>query len=254
MTRRIALPIAFFIAAMAVWQFGAAWAHISPRLLPRPSEVLSALDEMRPLLVQHAIPTAIGLVASFLLSSILGFVLGVALTASRRFRQAIYPHIVLFQLTPKIAVAPLFIIWLGVGPPSTLTLAVFLSFFPVLISTVSGLTGTDPSMVRLCRSLTATRWQIFHRVRLPYALPHIFDGLKISATLSLTGLIVGEFVAAQQGLGYVVLFASSVGETRLLLAAVAILCVMGLVLYGFVVAAQRLLMPSFATQHARVAE
>src|SRR5262249_48320075 len=150
--------------------------------------------------------------------------------------------IVLFQLTPKIVVAPLFIIWLGVGSTSTLALAVFLSFFPVLIATLSGLGATPSAALGLCSSLTASGWQTFRHVRLPYALPHLFDGLKIAATMSLTGLIVGEFVAAQAGLGYVVLFASSIGETRLLLAAVALLCLLGLALYGLVAGAQRVVM------------
>jgi NitT/TauT family transport system permease protein len=243
--RRIVLPLGLFAAVLAVWQYGSAWAHISPKLLASPSDVLRAIDDTLPLLLQHAVPTAIAYVASFVLASILGFVLGTALAASRRLRQAIYPHIVLFQLTPKIAVAPLFIIWLGVGAASTLAMAVLLSFFPVLIATVSGITGTDAGSLRLCRALTATRWQTFRYVRLPYALPHIFDGLKIAATISLTGLIVGEFVAAQAGLGYVVLFASSIGETSLLLAAVAFLCLIGLVLYGLVAGAERLVMRSF---------
>ncbi len=166
------------------------------------------------------------------------------MAASKRFRQAIYPHIVLFQLVPKIAVAPLFIIWLGVGPESCLAFAIFLAFFPALVGTVTGLTGTDRNSLLLCRSLTATTWQTFRHVRLPYALPHIFDGMKVGATMSLTGLIVGEFVTAQSGLGYLVLFASSEEETGLVFAAVAFLCVIGLALYGAVALTQYLVMRS----------
>jgi NitT/TauT family transport system permease protein len=246
-TRRIALPLAFFAAVLVAWQYAGVWAHVSPKLLAPPTDVLRAIGETLPLLLQNALPTTVAFVASFVLASLLGFAAGAVLTASRRLHQALYPHIVLFQLTPKIAMAPLFIIWLGVGPASTVALAVLLSFFPVLIATATGLIGTDPACLRLCRSLKATRWQTFRYVRLPYALPHIFDGLKIAATMSLTGLIVGEFVAAQTGLGYVVLFASSIGETRLLLAAVAFLCLIGLVLYGLVAGTQRLVMRSFGT-------
>ena len=118
----------------------------------------------------------------------------------------------------------------------------------MLIATLSGLGGTDAAALRLCRSLTASNWQTFRYVRLPYALPHIFDGLKIAATVSLTGLIVGEFVTAQSGLGYLVLFASSVGETGLVFAAIAFLCALGLALYGLVAAAQHLTMRSFGTR------
>src|SRR6516165_7443884 len=135
-------------------------------------------------------------VVSFLAASGIGVCMGAAIAAWKGLRQAIYPHVVLFQLVPKIAVAPLFIVWLGVGPQSRLAFAVRLSFFPVLIATVAGLSGTDRGSLQLCRSLTATPWQTYRWVRLPYAVPHIFDGLKIGATMSLTGLVVGEFVTA----------------------------------------------------------
>lgn len=248
MTRQIALPVGLFVLVLVLWQLAVGWAHISANLLAPPSDVARAIRDTFPLLLQHAGPTAAQFVASFILSSLVGFGLGSLLAASRRLRQAVYPHIVLFQLMPKIAVAPLFIIWLGVGPASTLAFAVFLSFFPVLVATVTGLTGTDINSLRLCSSLTASGWQTFRFVRLPYALPQIFDGLKIAATMSLTGLIVGEFVTAQSGLGYIVLFASSVGETGLVFAAIAFLCALGLELYGLVVAAQHLTMRSFGTR------
>lgn len=247
MTRRTVLPICLFAAVLALWQYGVGWAHVSPKLLAPPSDIVRAARDTFPLLLQHAVPTGLLFVASFILSSLVGFGLGSLLMASRRLRQAVYPHVVLFQLMPKIAFAPLFIIWLGVGAASTLVFAIFLAFFPVLVATLSGLAGTAASSLRLCASLTATGWQTFRFVRLPYALPQIFDGLKIAATMSLTGLIVGEFVTAQAGLGYVVLFASSVGETGLLFAAVAFLCTIGLALYGLVAALQRLIMRSFGS-------
>jgi len=245
--RRVALPVGLFGFFLIAWQLGVGWAKVSPTLLVPPSDIWRAMVAGRALLLAHAVPTTVQLVASFLLAAGMGIGLGVVLASSLRVRQALFPHIVVFQLVPKIAIAPLFIVWLGVGAPSRLAFAVFLAFFPILVSTVSGLTGTDPGILRLCRALTATRWQTFRFARLPYALPHIFSGLKIASTMSLVGLIVGEFVTAQSGLGYLVMFASSVSETGLLFAAIAFLCVLGLVLYGCVAWAEHCMMKSFGT-------
>src|SRR6185312_9296646 len=107
-------------------------------------------------------------------------------------REALYPNLVVFQLIPKIALAPLFIIWLGIGSPSRLAFAIFISFFPIVIATTAGLTNVDRDMVRLCRALTASEWQIFTSVRLPSALPYVFSGMKIGVTLSIIGVIIGE--------------------------------------------------------------
>jgi NitT/TauT family transport system permease protein len=244
LAQRLALPIGFGALVLLAWEYGVVRGGISPSLLVPPSEVWRVIRTTYPLLLAQSVPTCVQLVVGFLAASTIGIVLGMLMTASTLLRQAIYPHIVLFQLVPKIAIAPLFIVWLGVGPQSRLAFAMFLSFFPVLIATVAGLSGTDRSSLQLCRSLTATGWQTFHWVRLPYAVPHIFDGLKIGATMSLTGLVVGEFVTAQAGLGYLVLFASSAAETGLVFAAVAFLCVIGLALYGAVALAERIVMRS----------
>jgi NitT/TauT family transport system permease protein len=157
---------------------------------------------------------------------------------SRRVEQAFWPHILIFQLVPKVAVAPLFIIWLGMGPTSRLCFAVFLSFFPIAVSTAAGFRSVDRTVLRLCQSLTASRWQVFFRVRMPYAIPHIFAGLKVGATVAIIGVVVGEFVTAQEGLGYIIMFASSAAETALVFAAIGMLCVIGLGLYGAVALAE----------------
>jgi len=150
-------------------------------------------------------------------------------------REALYPHIVMLQLIPKIALAPLFIVWLGVGDSSTITVAVFIAFFPVLVATMTGLLSAKPEVLQLCRSLAASEWQVFRLARFPYAMPHIFAGMKVGVTMAMIGVIVGEFITAQQGLGYIIMFTSAAGETATVLAAIVLLCVIGLVLYGIVV-------------------
>ena len=126
-----------------------------------------------------------------------------------------------------------------------LAIAVFIAFFPIVISTWSGLISTDPSLLRMCRSLGANEWQTFKRVRLPSSLPFVFNGMKISMTFAIIGVIVGEFITSQQGLGYVILFAGSKLETALVMAAILVLCIVGLVLYGAVCAVEWLVMRRF---------
>ena len=135
-------------------------------------------------------------------------------------------------MIPKVAVAPLFVVWLGVGSPSRLAFSVFMAFFPIAVATTTGLANTKADAVRLCRSLTATNWQTFTSVRLPFAIPFVFAGLKVGLTMAMIGIIVGEFITGQEGLGYVIMFASSAGESAPLYAALLILATMGLGLYS----------------------
>jgi NitT/TauT family transport system permease protein len=151
----------------------------------------------------------------------------------------LYPNVVLFQLIPKIALAPLFIVWLGIGFQSRLTFSVFISFFPVVIAALAGLDHVDQSLLRLCRALTASSWQVFVSVRLPHALPYVFSGMKIATTFAIIGVIVGEFITSQAGLGYLILFASSQADTSLILAAITVLCFFGLAFYGIVALLER---------------
>ncbi|MEJ1975815.1 MAG: ABC transporter permease [Acetobacteraceae bacterium] len=213
--------------------------RVSPKLLPPPTEVAAAIAGHFGLLAANSVPTAAETLGGFLLAAGIGFLLGAALSASRLARDTL-PWILVAQIVPKIALAPLFVVWLGVGAPCRLAFAVFIAFFPVLVATVAGLGATDPAALRLCAALGARGWQTVLRVRLPYAVPHILAGLKTAATLSLLGVVLGEFVTAQQGLGYLVLFAGSIDETALMLAAVVLLCVIGVALYGLVLLAEAL--------------
>ncbi len=177
-------------------------------------------------------------IAGFLISLVLGIFLAVLVSASRLAREALYPNIVFFQLIPKIALAPLFIVWLGIGSESRVTFSVFISFFPVVVATLAGLTSVDRDLLRLCKAVGATDSKVYTRVRFPAAVPHIFAGLKIAITFAMIGVIVGEFITAQAGLGYMILFAASQADMPLIFASIALLCVIGLALYGLVVAAE----------------
>lgn len=236
--RRILLPLGFAAACLLAWQVLTVKLAVSPMLLVPPSEIWDILVQAWPILLQQTWPTLINTVVGFLLASVLGVALGGALVASRRVEQAFWPHVLIFQLIPKVAVAPLFIIWLGMGPSSRLAFAVFLSFFPIAVSSAAGFRAADSNALRLCQSLTASTWQTFRRVRLPYAIPHIFAGLKVGATVVIIGVVIGEFVTAQEGLGYIIMFASSAAQTALVFGAIFLLCLVGLLLYGTVALAE----------------
>jgi NitT/TauT family transport system permease protein len=232
--RTIGLPVGFAMLSVVAWQILCRVAHISPELLPAPSAVWNVLAGNPRILMEQALPTTIEIVASFAIASGVGVLLAIGITFSAAIREAIYPNIVMFQVIPKIALAPLFIVWLGIGGKSIVTVGVFIAFFPMVISTATGLASAKPDVLQLCRSLTASEWQRFLLVRLPYAMPYIFAGMKVSVTMAMIGVIVGEFITAQAGLGYIIMFASSAGETATVLAAIVVLCGIGLCLYGLV--------------------
>jgi NitT/TauT family transport system permease protein len=239
--RRVLLPVLFAGAVGLIWEFGTRAANISPLVIVPLSAVWRVITTSFGILFQQSIPTVVETLIGFALASVIGIVLGSLLLLSRRVRQALYPHILTFQLIPKVALAPLFIVWFGVGPTSRLSLAVFMAFFPVVISTLTGLVSADRNIVRMAAAQTASPWQIFHSVRVPYALPHIFAGLKVAVTMAMIGVIVGEFITAQAGLGYIIMMASSAADTALVFAAIILLCAAGLALYGAVALAEWLI-------------
>jgi len=236
--RLILLPTLTAAAVIGLWE-ALVWIYQIPNaLLPAPSAVALRVVDTLPFLAAHAVPTTLETIAGFLISLVLGIGLAVLICASRLAREALYPNVVFFQLIPKIALAPLFIVWLGIGSESRVTFSVFISFFPVVVATLTGLTAVDRDLLRLCRAVGATGSKIYLKVRFPTAVPYIFSGLKIAITFAMIGVIVGEFITAQSGLGYLILFAASQAEMSLIFASIALLCVIGLALYGLVVLAE----------------
>lgn len=237
--RLVLLPLITAALVIGGWEAFVRIKNIPAVLLPAPSAVAARLMETWPFLLQQGIPTMLETIAGFLISLVLGIGLAVLISASRLARDALYPNIVFFQLIPKIALAPLFIVWLGIGSTSRVTFSVFISFFPVVVATLTGLTSVDRDLLRLCKAVGASETNIYTRVRFPAAVPHIFSGLKIAITFAMIGVIVGEFITAQAGLGYMILFAASQAEMSLIFASIALLCIIGLALYGIVVVAER---------------
>lgn len=232
--RSIGLPLGLAFLLLAGWQVAVTVAKIPPVILPSPISIAEYIVARHDILLMHAVPTTLESAAGFLLATVLGVALAILITYSSLARDALYPNLVFFQLIPKIALAPLFIIWLGVGMQSRVAFSVFIAFFPIVIATTAGFMNVDRNMLRLCRSLTATEWQVFTSIRFPSALPYIFSGMKIAMTLAIIGVIIGEFITAQAGLGYLIIFATARADTEVSMAAIVVLCLAGLLLYGLV--------------------
>jgi NitT/TauT family transport system permease protein len=243
--RPVILPLATAAAVLLAWQIVVAGLRIPAVILPPPVEIGHELWRAFPVLLYHAVPTTLDSLMAFFAASALGVGLAIAITYSPFLRHMIYPNLVLFQLIPKVALAPLFVVWLGIGSESRVAFAAFVSFFPVVISAVVGFANIEASALRLCRSLTASEWQCFAMVRFPFALPAIFSGMKIAMTMAVIGVIIGEFISAQSGLGFYILYASSRMETAVIFAALFVLGVIGVALFGAVALAEELVHRSY---------
>jgi NitT/TauT family transport system permease protein len=243
--RPVILPLATAGTALLIWQVVVAAMRIPAVILPPPVEIAAELLRNLPILLHHAIPTTLDSLMAFSLATALGVGLAVAITYSPLLRDTLYPNLVVFQLIPKVALAPLFVVWLGISSESRVAFATFISFFPVVISAAVGFSNTDASTLRLCRSLTASEWQSFVMVRFPFALPAIFSGMKIAMTMAIIGVIIGEFISAKAGLGFYILYASSRMETGAIFAALFVLCVIGVSLFGAVALAEQLMRRSY---------
>ncbi|HEV8616969.1 MAG TPA: ABC transporter permease [Methylomirabilota bacterium] len=238
--RALLWPLAVTLALLVAWEEVVRALRVKTVLLPRPSVIAGVLWSQGPLILEHMWPTFYQIVLGFLLSLAGGVLVAVLITYSEIVRKGFYPLIVVSQIVPKVAVAPLFVVWFGLGDLSRLLLAFLIAFFPIVINTAAGLTSVDDDYVRMARAYMGSRGQIFTKIRLPHALPLIFGGMKISITLAVIGVVVAEFVAAQRGIGYLIVMANGLLDTPLMMAAIVALSAMGLGLYGVVAGLERM--------------
>ena len=228
--RRIAwnlLPPLTFVAMVALWWAVVEVFKIPAYLLPGPKAVFARLVTDAGLLWTHSQVTLTEIVLGFGITIVTAIPLGLLIALSPLSKQLVYPPIMLMQLVPKIAVAPLFLVWLGFGLESKVLLTVLLTFFPLLIASISGFQILDDRLLYLTQSMGASGWQTFRFLRFPAALPVIFSGLKTSATIAATAAIVAEFVGANKGLGYVLLRGTSTMDIELVFAVLVVLTLIG---------------------------
>lgn len=241
--RRRAGLIAVFIVLFLLWEFAVKLFGIKEYLLPPPSKVWSEFLKRQNAVFAAAWTTTGEIIGGYLLAVAVSVPLALAVVSWKFVEDALYPVIVFLQIIPKIAIAPLFIIWFGFGYFPKLLIVFLLCFFPIVVSSVAGFKSVDPDVMDFARSTGARGWKLFFKIRLPQALPEIFTGLKIGAALSATAAVVAEFVASDRGLGYLLQQYNGQLETPMVFAIIVLLSLIGLAIYYIVELVERLVIP-----------
>ena len=235
--------IALFVVLVGAWQAAVTGFGVREYILPSPLTVLRALTGSEIPWAGHLWITTLEIVGAFLLAGAVGVLLGTAIAWSPVLAKALVPFLVFVNTLPRVAVAPLFLLWLGYGIVPNMLIGALIGFFPVVINTAVGLTQVDEEMLDLGRVFSAPKWKVFALIRIPNAYPYILSALKVTATAAVVGAIVGEFVASQKGLGYVIVTTQGSMNTPVAFAALVWISVVGLAVYGAVVLAARWIAP-----------
>ena len=240
----ILYPTAAVISVLAVWQWAVAQFSIPELILPAPSTIFADVWHTRDVYFHFMLPTLVEILIGFAAAAAVGILLGMLVTFNALCNRTIYPLMVSSQMVPKVALAPVFIIWFGTGLQAKVLISFLIAFFPIMVSTMVGLESIEPDMVKLFRSMGAGRIRTFFKLRLPAALPNIFAGLKVGMSMAVVGAVVGEFVAADRGLGYYLIYANGQLNTVGVFSALLLLTVLGVVLYFLVEISQRFFIPT----------
>ena len=240
---RIVYPIIGVAVLLVVWAGVCVVWRVPAAVLPTPMEVLKALIQHGPALLSEGWITFKATFYGFALALLLGIPIAVAVSMFRWANYMFYPLLVALQSVPKVALAPILLVWLGTGIESKLAIAWLVAFFPIIVDTAAGLQSTPKELLELARSLRSSRWQTFTMVQFPAALPFVVTGAKVAVTLAVIGAVIGEFIGASEGLGFLLLSATSQINTALAFAALFALSILGTVAYLMVVGVERLLAP-----------
>jgi NitT/TauT family transport system permease protein len=235
------LSILLFIVVVGGWELLVRALAIPSIIIPPPSAVLMSLADglASPSLLYHFFITTFEIIAGFLLGALVGLLLGAFIGQFRLLERTLYPYVVAFQTVPKVAIAPIIVIWFGYGLTSKVVITATIAFFPVLANTIVGLGSAPPEQLELLTAYTADRWQIFWKVKAFQAAPYVFVGLDVAIVLSVIGAIVGEFVGSQAGLGYLILQRNFSMDMAGTFAILVILSALGIVFHALVQWAQR---------------
>lgn len=231
--RGTAASLVLLVAFLAAWQWGPGWLGIPSFIVPPLSMVWDETLRMWQVshLALHTGVTAAEVLSGFLLGSLLGAVVGYGLGMSPTAELALSPYILALQIAPKVAFAPLFILWMGFTVYPKILIAILIVFFPVMVNVLTAVRGVDPDLVNLARAFTASRAQIFWKIEFPSSLPPLFAGLRIGSTLAVVGVVVGELVGGNVGLGYLLSFGEGQANTPMVFVAILMLTVVGGIAY-----------------------
>ncbi|NDO89278.1 ABC transporter permease [Cellulosimicrobium composti] len=245
-------PALVLLALVGVWWF-VAWRELVPAyLVPSPGAVWDTMVADWAMLLEHTWVTTMETVVGFVLAAVIGVATAVVLVYSPTAEKSLYPLILFAQVIPKIAIAPILVVWFGFGATPKIVLAVLIAFFPVVVSAVAGLRSIDPELLEMSATMGASRWRTFRKIRFPGSLPQLMSGLKVAVTLAVVGAVVGEFVGADRGLGYVLLLASGNLDAPLLFADLILMSLIGVVLFLLVELLERLLIPWHASRRGNL--
>jgi len=241
------------IIVLGLWELLVAVFDLPSHLLPRPLEVVTASLASWQAIGNHAYHTIIAVLAGYGLAAAFAVPVAIVIVLSPRAERLLYPPLIATQSIPKIALAPLFIVWFGFGPQTTISVAFLICFFPIVVDTIVGLRSIDPALIQLARSMGASSTRIFLKLRLPSALPNMFGGLKVASALAVVGALTGEYIASDAGLGYILLSASGELNTALLFGVLIVLSVLAMLFFYAIEILERLLIPWHVSQrtHAR---
>lgn len=241
-------PFWLILMLLVLWDIVVRLFKIPPYLIPPPLAVVKSLGAEWQMLLAQSLPTLYATLGGFAASAVIGIPIAMWIAYSRTVESFVYPLLVFSQSIPKVAIAPLFVVWFGFGIVPKVIAAFLLGFFPVVVSTVQGFKSIEPEVIDLARSMGANPLKIFLKFRLPQAMPSIFSGLKVSVTLAVVGAVVGEFVGSNSGIGFVLQRATGTFDLPLMFAALVVLSTMGVLLFLVVELVERWMMPWHASQ------
>lgn len=245
-----ACPYLVLIALIALWE-GLVWKlQIAPYVLPAPSKVLKALWDDRLSLLEHSGVTVLEALGGMGISLGCALLLGVMMDALPGFKACIYPLLVVTQTVPMIVLAPILILYLGFGLAPKILTVVLMCFFPIVVSFADGMEQIDPAYANLVRSYGGTRLQVYTQVKIPHSLPALLSGLKVAATYSISGAVVGEWIASQKGLGYYLLRVKNNYALNKMFASVLVIIALSLMMNGLIRLMRALMMPYLKRRRA----
>jgi NitT/TauT family transport system permease protein len=246
--RRWGTIVGIHLAGVLLWEVVVRMFAIQSFILPAPSRVLATLGNTNLSWLSNTTVTAIEIFGGYALGLVLGILCALLFITSRRLTLLVFPVLVTLNMIPKVALGPLVIVWFSYGIGTNILITFSLCFFPILLTTIRGLNETEPELLDLVRALKGSRWQLFRYIQLPGSLPYVFSGMKVATILAVAGAVVGEFIASDKGLGYLMIQLQASLDTPAVFMAVLLITALGVLLYLLVLLLERL----FITQDARI--
>ena len=239
--REVVGSLSVLIAVLAFWEWGIPALGTPAYIIPPVSDIAVEFFHMlaSEQLLEHTLITAVTVLVGFALGSLLGIGVGYILGVSPTAEVILSPYVLALQIAPKVAFAPLFVLWFGYTIFPKILVAILIVFFPVMINVLTAIRAVDPDLINLARAFNASRWQIFRMIEFHVAMPPLFSGLRIGATLAVIGVVVGELVGGNSGLGYLLIYGEGSGNTAMVFVSIIMLTVIGILAYLLVILAER---------------